>query len=374
MFLQTLSLQGFRNLPPQHLSFHPQTNFIFGANAQGKTNLLESIYFVCLTKSFRTHEERDCLTKNHDQFILQAVFEDERRVEQQLQIQYIRDSGKKILLNNKPVYSTSTLIGQFPVVKLSREDQEITAGSPQHRRRFCNILLSQVAAAYLQTLKEYERVLLQRNRILQNFFRGRGEDQSACDLWTEQLVHKAQKLFEMRRQLVEDLNPLLAECYRRFNKGEPLQICYQPNVGETAGQSFATVFWQRLRACRQQEQKQGTTLLGPHRDEFVFFIAKKELRKFGSRGEHKSALISLKAAEVALIRNRLDTWPIILLDDLYAELDLERAQGALNHYPKELQRFVTGTSFDYPLLQPLLDQDNWVWWMKEGRADRAKTL
>ncbi len=373
MYLRTLSLTGFRNLTDRRYDFQQPTLFIFGDNAQGKTNLLESIYFICLTKSFRTHEEAECLTLGSDHFCLQAVLVDDRRVEHHVQVQYDRNSGKKIMMNGKPVYQYSSFIGQFPIVKLSREDHEITSGPPQQRRRYFNILLSQLSVTWLAELGEYERVLKQRNRVLQQLSHGRSENGNDLDVWNEQLLVKAERVFEMRCRAAAELNPLLAAFYKEFSpEATPLQIRYAPHAAPVEGESFRSTFRHRLQRCQQQERRQGISLIGPHRDEFLFFIGDRELRRFGSRGEHKSALISLKAAEVVLLREKLNKLPIILLDDLYAELDLQRGVNALHYYSRDLQRFITGTSFDYQVMQPYIQDSDQVLWMKQGYMARAK--
>lgn len=373
MYLHSFSIRGFRNLKTQHWAFPRGTHFIFGDNGQGKTNLLEIIYFLCLTKSFRTSEDQECLGHQQDHFLLEACFVDESQVEHVVQVRYQPGQGKSIHLNGKPVHRSSELVGRFPVIKLSQEDMEITTGPPQQRRRFCNILLSQVSVRYLGLLKEYERIVKQRNCILREGLSGRSAAGGGVEIWDGPLMNKAAAISELRGKMVDELNPLLQAFYQTFTGREDvLALEYLPDVAAQTGESYAAAFQRRLNLCRRQEHQRGITLIGPHRDDFKFFINGRELRLFGSSGEHKSVAVCLKAAEGVLIRRTLDRLPIVLLDDLYAELDWDRGERALHLFSGDLQCFVTGTSFDYQALQPLLATNEQVLWMRAGALEKRQ--
>ncbi|NLP12067.1 DNA replication/repair protein RecF [bacterium] len=372
MYLRSFSIRGFRNLQPQRWTFPRQTHFIFGDNGQGKTNLLESIYFLCLTKSFRTSEDQECLGHQQDHFSLEACFVDESQVEHSVQVFYQPGAGKSIHLDGKPIHRSSELVGRFPVIKLSQEDLEITNGPPQQRRRFCNILLSQVSVRYLGLLKEYERIVKQRNCILKEGLSGRSNRGAGVEIWDGPLMNKAAGISELRGKMVNELNPLLQALYQQFtDKGDILALEYLPDVAVQKDESYASAFQRRLNHCRRQEHQRGITLIGPHRDDFKFFINEKELRLFGSSGEHKSVAICLKAAEGVLIRRKLDRLPLVLLDDLYAELDWDRGARALQLFSDDLQCFVTGTSFDYQALQSQPAASGQVLWMRAGALERV---
>ena len=332
---------------------------------------MEMIYFLCLTKSFRTSEDQECLSHQQNHFLLEACFIDESQLEHSLQVSYQPGAGKSIHLDGKPLHRSSELIGRFPVIKLSQEDLEITSGPPHQRRRFCNILLSQVSVRYLGLLKEYERIVKQRNCILKKGLNDRSVAGAGVEIWDGPLMNKAAAISDLRGKMVDELNPLLQEYYQKFTgKGDILTLEYLPDVAARRDESYAAAFQRRLNHCRWQEYQRGITLIGPHRDDFKFFINGKELRLFGSSGEHKSVAVCLKAAEGVLIRRTLDRLPIVLLDDLYAELDWDRGERALHLFSSDLQCFVTGTSFDYQALQPLLPSSGQVLWMRAGALER----
>lgn len=368
MHLQRLDIDGFRNLKQQVCPFPGVHNYIFGDNAQGKTNLLECIHLLCLTKSFRTHEDAELVASDRNGFHLAALITDETRVDHHIHMTYAAGQGKQLQLDSKPVQAFSTLVGQFPVVKLSTEDHDITAGAPQQRRRFFNILMSQLSLRYLSDLKEYDRILKQRNRILEMAAKGRLEHRHDLEAWNDQLVRKAEALFLARHNLVEELNEVLLVLYKHLvNASDTLRVVYRPHVGQSRNSSYSDTFYALLKKVHGRELAQAQTLAGPHRDDFQFMIADRDVRRYASRGEHKSVLISLKGAEVALLRKKLDKAPLVLLDDLFAELDIQRIQAVLQMSLQQGQRFITGTSFDHQLLSGRLPQDSVIYWMRSGQ-------
>jgi DNA replication and repair protein RecF len=372
MHLQRLDIDGFRNLKQQVCQFPGVHNYIFGDNAQGKTNLLECIYLLCLTKSFRTHEEAELVASDQSGFHLAAVITDESHVDHHIHMTYGTGEGKKLQLDSKPVQAFSMLVGQFPVVKLSTEDHEITAGPPQQRRRFFNILLSQLSSRYLSDLKEYDHIVKQRNRVLEMAAKGHVEHRHDLEAWNDQLVHKAEALSLARQNLVEELNEVLQVLYKHLvGASATLRVVYRPHVALNQESSYADTFYALLKKLHGRELGQAQTLAGPHRDDFQFLIADRDVRRYASRGEHKSVLISLKGAEVALLRKKLDKAPLVLLDDLFAELDVQRIQAVLQMSLQQGQRFITGTSFDHQLLSGRLPQDSVIYWMRQGQMTQV---
>lgn len=371
MYLSKLVINNFRNIKKIELSCENRKIYFFGDNAQGKTNILEAIYLLCLAKSFRTRDESELVYFGEESFIIEGTFIDEIGISRHIVIQYNLDSGKKIHLDGKTLHQFSKLIGLFPVVLLSSEDHAITNGPPSQRRRFFNILLSQSSSFYLESLKDYEKILKQRNKILYEIAKGRRDAIEQLEVWDTQLVQKGQVLMIQRAKIVDEMNKHLSRFYQTLTSGDKsLSIEYAPSVPFEKEADIPTDFSSMMKKVREKEFKQGTTLVGPHRDEFIFTINKIDLRKYGSRGEHKSVLLSLKTVESILLRQKTEREPILLLDDLYSELDKSRASRSIEMFPQQAQTFITGTSSDFETMKSIIDQDEGaaVYFIKEGQV------
>ncbi|MBN1466367.1 DNA replication/repair protein RecF [candidate division KSB1 bacterium] len=347
MFLNRLEIQKFRNLAPALYEPRPHRNYIFGDNAQGKTNLIEAIYLLCLAKSFRTREDSDLVPFSDESYFIEGDFLSDEQIPHHVGIMFDVQQGKQIKVDGKKLGQFSKLVGLFPVIVLSVNDYEITSGPPAQRRRFFNVLLSQSSRRYLDDLKQYDQVLKQRNTILA----GAAND-SMLGVWDDQLVQSGVRLMMARSNMVEELNHYLADFYAAITGARwTFRIAYSPNVGFRSPDEAEGHFKAGMRRASLKEKRQGRTLVGPHRDEFLFYISDNELRKFGSRGEHKSALVSLKAAEARVLYKRTENHPMLLLDDLYAELDKQRSQRVLDLFDPASQIFVTGTSLDAEMIE-----------------------
>lgn len=376
MFLRSLAIESFRNLDAQHLEFYARKNYLFGENAQGKTNLLEAIYLLCLCKSFRTSNDAELIPLGKDHFNLTGRFADKIGIDHEIVLRYHVASGKQVILDGKPVHHLSSLVGQFPVVVLSAADYDITHGSPQQRRRFFNILASQCSSRFLNDLKEYEKVIKQRNRILWLTQNGRINSGDELEAWNEQLILKGCALMEFRSKLVSEMAAVLLHHYRSISGDatEPFTITYEPNVEVDPGTDPRDRFVEKLRKMKGLEIARGVSMVGPHRDEFKLCVGERTLRQYGSRGEHKSALISIKAAELFLLKSYLNTTPMLLLDDLYAELDQERGEKVIELFSDGGQCIISGTSADFSSLQHSLhrQKEEYLFFVREGRIERGE--
>ncbi len=374
MFLKTLSIQAFRNIHDMSLDLHRNRNYVFGENGQGKTNILEAIFILCLARSFRCREDDILIPFDKEGFFVEGLFRTDDDISHRLSVGYTLGDGKRILLDGKRVDPFSNLVGQFPVVEMSTEDHAITNGPPAQRRRFFNILLAQSSRRFLQDLKSYEKVLKQRNRMLSDIARGVRTDENVLTAWTHQFIELGSVVMKARHDIVEELNTIVGSFYRTVSDGsERLTIQYRPNVQHKDPLNSSERFEDELEKMKGKERQQGTSLVGPHRDEFAFMIDERQVRRFGSRGEHKTVIVSLKAAESMLLTKHTDRCPLLLLDDLYAELDHIRGQRVVELFPADSQTFITGTSFDYKAIQSTLEpnQTRTLFWVRSGTVESA---
>jgi len=343
MVLCKLRLLNFRNYAQLELNFSTATNFFYGANAQGKSNLLEALHCLSLTRSFRTSADQELLRFGADTAEAVGEYVDELGTEHLLTIVYRREQAKQISLDRKRLSSHAALVGKFPIVLFSPESHRITAGAPAERRRFVDVLLSQGSPLYLADLQEYNRVLRQRNALLAEFANTTDRTLAA---WDESLALYGCKIVQARYQFVRDNCEILQQAYAHISAStHSLQLAYRSQfetlrIDEITPQKLL----ERLGEYRGREKQRGQTLVGPHRDDLELSIDGVDLRRFGSRGEHKSAIMALKMMETEYLKRRLNTAPIILLDDLISELDETRARQCVQYFSGRGQLFISAVS------------------------------
>jgi len=339
MTLIELELRDFRNYEQLKLPFSKTVNVFYGNNAQGKSNLLEAIKLLTITRSFRTNNDRDLIRHGCIAFEVSGSFVDEASIRHQVRTYYSTQNGKAIYLNKKRIKSSSLFIGKFPIVHFSPESHRITSGAPAERRRFIDVLLCQSSASYLADLQDYNRVLRQRNALLAR------ENDKSLKSWDHTLATYGCRIITARYQFVQSYLETLQQAYSLIStSSSPFRLIYRSALSET--EVTTDRFKELLAAGRAKELRRKQTLIGPHRDDLILEIAGKDVRRFGSRGEHKSSLMALKIAEAQYLKERIGTSPIIVLDDLTSELDAGRAKNTLRHFMEYGQVFVSSV---YPL-------------------------
>ncbi|MDZ7359357.1 MAG: DNA replication/repair protein RecF [candidate division KSB1 bacterium] len=347
MILRKLRLLNFRNYAQLEISLSPATNFFCGDNAQGKSNLLEAIHCLSLTRSFRTLSDQELLRFGAESFEIAGEFIDERGTEHLLTIVYRRESGKQISLDRKLLSSHAALIGKFPSVTFTPESHRLTSGPPAERRRFLDVLLSQGSLLYLADLQEYNRVLRQRNALLAQCFGSHAHNADrTLAAWDESLALYGCKIIQARHQFVQDNRPVLQQAYAQISaSSQTLQLAYRSQFDTLRIEEITPQrFLERLGELRVREKQRGQTLVGPQRDDMELSIGGMDLRRYGSRGEHKTAIMALKMMETKYLKQRLNTTPIILLDDLISELDENRARQCVQFFSGRGQLFVSAVS------------------------------
>ncbi len=346
MVLTELMLKNFRNHAATHMIPAPGINALLGKNGQGKTNILEAVSYLGLTKSFHGTGDAAALRIGAAEFDVVGRVRSAGGVSHEVRIRYDgARSRKSVLIDGVPPETLASVIGRFPVVVLSPEHGSITAGSPSERRRFLDIALSQVGAAYLADLLEYRRVLRQRNRILSD---GRSNGVVADDVldpWTEALVGTGSRIAVRRATFIREFAPYVKEAYRSLvASGEDPELRYSPGMPVDGSEAeIGNRMADMLRERRSEERRRGLTVVGPHRDDLVLLLNGTSVLEFASQGQHKSFLLAMKIAEMHFLRERLGEPPILLLDDLFSELDDERGANILRLVGDLGQAIITAT-------------------------------
>lgn len=348
MILNHLSLHHYRNYDHVELSTEHNVNILVGPNAQGKTNLLEAIFVLALTKSHRTNKDKELIQWNKDQTLLHAEV-DKKYGLNKLDL-YISQQGKKAKINGLEQKKLSNFVGTINVVMFAPEDLEIVKGSPSIRRRFLDMEIGQVQPSYVYDLLQYQRILNQRNNYLKQLFSTKKLNQDMMEVWNQQLVQLGTKIIKKRQSFITKLQKWAEKVHLGITKDqEQLQIKYQPSFEIEDFKDETVVFNQfmiKLSQVKDQEMKRGITLIGPHRDELQFFINDKEVQMYGSQGQQRTTALSLKLAEIELIHEEVGEYPILLLDDVLSELDRFRQTQLIETFQSKVQTFITTTGIE----------------------------
>lgn len=316
MYLQTLYLRNFRNYEELEVRFSPKVNIFTGNNAEGKTNLLEAIYFLSTGRSFRTTKLQELIHHEKEFFYLEAIFI-KNELEEVLKVYYDRNS-KKIYCNEKKYNSFHELLGTFPTVLQAPSDVELVEGSPSARRRFLNLYLAQQDPLYIHHWVRYWKAMKNRNTLLKK------KTTEAIECWEEQMATSAEYLIEKRSQALAELSNPLESFNQQFNpKDEPIALKYLPS-SPSAPQKIKQDYLKQLHANRTKELILGTTLTGPHRDDFLVSLKNQSAKSFASEGQKRSCAISLKLAEWERLCQYTNQPAIMSFDDLGMHLDTTR--------------------------------------------------
>ena len=337
MIIQSLELENFRNYGTLSVHFDSRTNILYGDNAQGKTNILEAVYLSATTKSHKGSKDKDLINfASEEAHIRTYVVKDglENRVDMHLR----KNKSKGIAINGQKIKKAADLLGLLNVVFVSPEDLSIIKNGPSERRRFVDMELCQLDSVYLHNLNHYNKIVNQRNRLLKDLYAKPGLKDTLF-LWDSQLVAFGQKIIERRNTFISQLNEIIYGLHLKLTGGkEELQIVYEPDV-------LALDFEEKLQKCQERDIRLKQTSIGPHRDDFSFAVGTVDIRKFGSQGQQRTAALSLKLAEIELVKKMTKDVPLLLLDDVLSELDSNRQNYLLNSIG-ELQTIITCTGLE----------------------------
>ncbi|MFV9733331.1 DNA replication/repair protein RecF [Ligilactobacillus salivarius] len=343
MYLEKLELKHFRNYEDVNVAFSPQVNVLIGKNAQGKTNLLESIYVLAMARSHRTSNDREMVTFKEDAALIRGEVH-QRLGNTKLEL-LISRKGKKAKVNHLEKARLSQYIGQLNVILFAPEDLALVKGAPSVRRRFIDMEFGQIDALYLHTLTEYRAVLRQRNKYLKELQTKKATDKVYLEILSEQLSESGSQIIFKRLEFLQELEKYADKLHNQITQGkEHLQFQYESTLKEYQGKSVLELkqsLIEQYKTMMDKEIFQGTTLLGPHRDDVRFMLNDKNVQVYGSQGQQRTAALSVKLAEIDLMKEKTHEYPILLLDDVLSELDGARQTHLLKTIQNKVQTFLT---------------------------------
>ena len=318
MYLKKLVLINFKNIAQAEITLSERLNCFVGDNGAGKTNVLDAVYYLSMSKSALTMTDGQSVRHGEDFFVVEGTYAGDSGSNDTVNCSFLRRSGKVLKLNGKEYDRMADHVGRFPVVMVSPQDSVLITDAAEERRRYLNAFLSQLDRDYLASLMRYNALLAERNRFLKS-----SSDEQMLQIYDMQLADHAARIYERRRDIIERMRPLVAEFYRQLSGDrEQVEIEYR---SELASASMGEL----LLASRERDIVNGFTTSGVHRDDMSLRIGGYPLRKYGSQGQQKSFLMSLKLAQYRILAEVCGERPLLLLDDLFDKLDTSRVENLL---------------------------------------------
>lgn len=340
MYLQELQLKNFRNYDSLKIKLNPHINIIYGNNAQGKTNLLESIYVLGLTKSHLLALDNS-LIKNGEKFCNIKGTVRKNSIKTKYEISYNLDN-KILKIDNQEIKKVTEYINNsLNIIIFYPENLEIIKGSPNNRRNFLNLELSQLSDNYLKIITEYNKLLKTRNDYLKKMSKNNQIDQTYFNIITNYLVDKGILVYKMRKKFIDKINENCGKVFYELTKLEGFHIKYVNNFIDE--DELKSGFIKKLEKNRIREIRCGTTLFGPHRDEIEFYLNDKNLKIYGSQGQKRMAVLAMKLSEIDIFKQFKSTSPILLLDDVFSELDDIKKNNIIKYINNGIQVIITTT-------------------------------
>ncbi len=348
MKLTNLQLQNFRNYESVQLEFTDGVHVFIGENAQGKTNLMESIYALAMTKSHRTTNDKELIGWNKEFATIKGTVE-KTTTKTNLELQFSK-KGKIAKVNYLEQKRLSSYLGNLNVILFAPENLTLVKGSPQNRRKFVNMELGQMSSLYLYDLVEYNRVLKQRNTYLKQLAIKKKQPDEYLDVLSEMLSELASKIVFHRLDFMKQLEALAIPIHDQLSLGrEKFSVSYQATIPLEDGltpEQMKEIYMNQFKKNQTREADQATTLIGPHRDDLIFYLNEVPVQTYGSQGQQRSTVLSLKLAEIELMKLSTGEYPLLLLDDVLSELDDDRQTHLIKAIENKVQTFITTTSLD----------------------------
>lgn len=368
MEITKIKLVNFRNYGKLDLSLNKNMNIFIGNNAQGKTNLLEAIMILGLTKSSRNTADSNLIKFGKNRSSLKCKVRD-KKILRELSIQ-IEEGNKKLSVNNTLIKKISDYISNLNIISFMPDDLEIIKSSPSIRRNVLNIQLSQLSNKYLNTYNEYNKILKTRNEYLKILFTNSIADKKYLDIITDKLIEKAVIIYIMRKEYIDFINNKIDKIYEEITGDKDLFVQYIPNI-EIENYDENTIrnsLGKMLKSHYKKELNYGVTMYGPHRDDFTFLLGEKDLKQYGSQGQQKLSIICYKLSEINIFESICGTKPVLLFDDIFSELDIKKRNRLLKYVESGIQSIITTT--DLKNIQKKYLTDAYIFEVENGNVTK----
>ena len=324
MWINNIKIKNFRNYYEQEIDLNENINIFYGENAQGKTNIIEAIFLCSMGKSFRAKKDKEMINLNSENASIEIEYQ---KTDRDGKIKINIGNKKSVSVNGVKIKKLSELLGNINVVIFTPDDINILKGGPSNRRRFLDIMISQLRPNYMYNLNLYLKALEQRNNYLRQI-REQNKDESLLDIWDEKISEYAINIYNYRKEFIEKIKNKIKNIHSEItDKKEEIEIEY---ISECKSKEE---YLRLLKQRRKLDIIKGFTTKGVHRDDFMIYINKKELDIYGSQGQHRTAILSLKLSELNIVYDEIGEYPILLLDDFMSELDAKRR----NHFLEKIR-------------------------------------
>ena len=337
MIIKSIELSNFRNYESLDLDFDYGTNILYGNNAQGKTNILEAVSVSGTTRSHKGSKDKEMIRFGEEEAHIKTVV-NKKDMDYQIDVHMRKNKTKGIAVNKVPLKKASELFGILNIVFFSPEDLNIIKNGPSERRRFLDSELCQLDKIYLSDLAKYNKILNQRNKLLKDMV-FRPDLKETLPIWDAQLIDYGKRIIKRRKSFVDELNEIVFNIHKQISgEKEELVLKYEPNIDDA-------FFHDELNRAKERDMRFCQTSVGPHRDDMQFSVFDVDIRKYGSQGQQRTSALSLKLAEIELVKRNINETPILLLDDVLSELDSSRQNYLLNSI-HDIQTIITCTGLD----------------------------
>lgn len=370
MFIKNIKLKNFRNYKNLNANFSPNINIIYGNNAQGKTNLLESIYYLSVTKSHHSFLDNKLVNNEENELFVEGIINKEN-IDTKYTIN-LNDRKKTLKIDNNVIKKVGDYISNINIIIFYPDDLDLIKGNPETRRRYLNVELSQLSSKYFDVLSDYNKLLKIRNDYLKKYVDRIDFDDNYFDILTDHLIDKSIFIYKMRKKFVEKINTYCKEISLKMFSTENFKIKYKTNFNDIDfnTENIKNILKEEYKKIINKEKKYKITLLGPQKDDIEFNLEDKNLKFYGSQGQQRLAVLIFKLSEIEIFEDYKGTKPILLLDDVFSELDSIKKNNLLSYINNNIQTIITTTDLDN-LDENLINNSNLIK-INNGQIEEVK--